>query len=86
MIKDQFKDPLIKILLLAAILTMIGSGFEYKSVLWGFVEGFSIIIATLFLVSIAAANDFNKDRQFLKLLDMVKDEKVAVLRGKVGLT
>ncbi len=61
MVLDQFKDRLIQILLIAACFTMIG-GMLYYGILLGWVEGFSIIIATIFLVAIASANDYNKDR------------------------
>ncbi len=59
--------------------------FHYESIL-GWVEGFSIIAATVILIALASANDYMKDRQFLNLLKKVKDEEVTVLRGKFGLT
>ena len=40
-------------------------GMLYYGPLWGWLEGFSIILATIFLVAIASANDYNKDRQFI---------------------
>ena len=57
-----------------------------QGLLKGWIEGVTIIGATFILVSLASVNDYSKDRQFLKLLDKVKDEEVAVLRGKQGLT
>ncbi len=82
---DQTKDPLIRILAGAATLTLL-TGVIYKGILTGWIEGVSIYIATIFIIAIASANDWLKENQFVRLLDKIKDENVAVIRGKYGLT
>lgn len=52
----------------------------------GWVEGVSIYIAIFIIVSISALNDWMKDKQFVRLLSDVKDEDIAVIRGKYGAT
>ena len=52
----------------------------------GWIEGVSIYMAILLIVSFSAWNDWMKDRQFVKLQGYVKDEDIAVIRGKYGAT
>lgn len=53
---------------------------------WGWIEGASIYLAIFLIVSITALNDWMKDKQFVKLQSDVKDEDIAVIRGKYGAT
>ena len=53
---------------------------------WGWVEGVSIYLAIAIIVIISAANDWMKDKQFVRLQSDVKDEEIAVIRGKLGAT
>ena len=53
---------------------------------WGWVEGASIYVAILIIVAITSGNDWLKDRQFVNLMSLVKDENIAVIRGKYGAT
>ena len=53
---------------------------------WGWAKGFSIYIAILLIVSITSLNDWIKDRNFVKLQSKVKNENIAVVRGKHGAT
>lgn len=52
---------------------------DYKR---GWVEGVSIYIAIFIIVTITSGNDWVKDKQFVKLSSLVKDENIAVIRGK----
>ena len=60
MIIIQFYDRLIQLLLGAATLTLI-TGVLDNGLWLGWIEGFSIYIATLLIVSIAAGNDWLKE-------------------------
>ena len=85
MIVENLTDRLIIILIVAATLILI-SGIVHHGLATGWIEGFSIYMAIFMIVSIASGNDFMKERQFIKLLDRVKDAQVSVIRGKYGLT
>jgi Ca2+ transporting ATPase len=48
----------------------------------GWVEGASIYVAIFIIVTITSANDWVKDKQFVNLASLVKDEMIPVVRGK----
>ena len=52
----------------------------------GLVEGVSIILASCFIIIITTVSDYFKDRRFVKLQDMIKDENITVIRGRLGST
>lgn len=49
-------------------------------------QGVSIILVSLFLVSIIAGADYIKDQKYIELSKNIKEENVPVIRGKVGAT
>lgn len=49
-------------------------------------EGISIFFAIFFITSIAAANDYMKEKQFISLEDQAKDYDVSCIRGQNGTT
>lgn len=53
---------------------------------YGWIEGAAIYFAIFIIVTVVAANDWMKDKQFVNLQSSVKDEKIAVIRGKYGAT
>jgi hypothetical protein len=48
----------------------------------GWVAGASIFIAIFIIVCVTSGNDWAKDKQIVKLASSVKDEDIAVIRGK----
>jgi len=52
----------------------------------GLVEGFSIVLAALVIISITSIADWIKDKRFVQLQSLIKEEKVTVIRGKAGAT
>jgi len=50
----------------------------------GWIEGVAILCALALLILITSINDWNKDRQFVKLQSLSRDEDVTVIRGKQG--
>jgi len=52
----------------------------------GLVEGFSIVLAALLIISITSLADWIKDKQFVALQSLIKEEEVTVIRGKFGAT
>jgi len=85
MIIEQFEDLTIRILLIAATLSII-AGIATKGWSTGWIEGVSIYFAVLLIVSLTLGNDYMKNRQFLKLIEQVKDIEVSVIRGQHGTT
>jgi Ca2+ transporting ATPase len=84
-IKEALNDRILFALAIAALLTII-TGMISNGPAWGWVEGVSIYLAIFLIVTISAVNDWMKDRQFVKLQSDVKDEDIAVIRGKYGAT
>ena len=68
----------------SALLSAICSGFAMG--LGGLVEGVSIIIAAVILIAITSMADWIKDKRFVGLQSLIKEETVAVIRGKFGAT
>lgn len=53
---------------------------------FGWLQGFAIYIGIFLIVAFSAINDYIKDKNFVKLSDELKKEKIAVIRGKLGVT
>jgi Ca2+ transporting ATPase len=70
----------------AAFLTIITGMVAADEWQWGWIEGASIYLAIIIIVSISSLNDWVKDKQFVRLQNEVKNEKIAVIRGKLGAT
>lgn len=83
-VKEALNDRILLALAVAAFLTIIAG--MVKDWRLGWVEGFSIYLAILIVVMISSANDWMKDKQFVRLQSTVKDENIAVIRGKYGAT
>lgn len=52
----------------------------------GLVEGISIIIAGVLMMLILTWSDLVKDKRFVSLQSLIKEESIPVLRGKFGAT
>lgn len=49
-------------------------------------EGISIIIVSIFLVTLIVLTDYFKDQKYIELSSNIKEENVPVIRGKLGAT
>ena len=78
-------DKILLALAVAALLSII-AGIVADGWLFGWMKGFSIYIGIFMIVSVTSANDWVKDRQFVKLQSTIKNEEIAVIRGKYGAT
>ncbi|XP_030506261.2 putative calcium-transporting ATPase 13, plasma membrane-type [Cannabis sativa] len=76
---DAFKDTVIIILLVCALLSL---GFGIKQHGWkdGWFDGGSIIFAVFLVVVVSAVSNFNQSRQFQKLSTKSSDIRVEVVR------
>lgn len=86
-IKEALDNRILLYLAIAAFFTiitgMIAAGEQWY---WGWIEGVSIYFAIFLIVSIQSGNDWLKDKQFVRLQSTIKDENIAVIRGKYGAT
>jgi len=81
-LKETASDYLWIAVAASALLSGICGAFQKG---WGGLgEGISIIIAAAFLILIGAITDLMKDRQFVNLQSLIKEESVPVIRGKFG--
>ena len=67
----------------AAVLAIFDGFFEG---LEGALSGISIIVATIFIISVTSIADYIKDKRFVQLQSMIADELITVIRGKFGVT
>lgn len=84
-IKEALDDRILLSLAIAAFFTII-TNMVATGPAWGWVQGVSIYFAIFIIVSLSALNDWVKDKQFVRLQSLVKDENIAVIRGKYGAT
>ncbi|KAJ1497673.1 hypothetical protein HMI55_005360, partial [Coelomomyces lativittatus] len=71
------EDPILKILILGAAVTLIIGAIEKE----GWVEGLAILIAVIIVLTVTAGNDYSKDKKFKKLVLLQSDKKTKVIRG-----
>jgi len=84
LLRDQFEDSTLRVLLVAATLTLLVGLFSDRENGW--VEGASIYFAVAFIASFASAFDVLKEKQYLKLHDEIRNEEVNAIRGQYGLS
>jgi magnesium-transporting ATPase (P-type) len=70
---------------IGAFITII-TGMVAQGAKWGWLQGVSIYVALFIIVAITSLNDWVKDKQFVRLQSLVKDEDIPVIRGKYGAT
>ena len=84
MIKDQLDDFTIRVLLVAATISIIVGISTSKNHDGGWIEGTSIYLACLLIILIQIGNDYMKNRQFIRLLETIKDIEISAIRGQHG--
>lgn len=82
---EALDNRILLVLGVAAFFVLICGMVEYSAA-WGWIEGAAIYLAIIAIVTITSANDWAKDKQFVRLQSSVKDEYVPVIRGKYGAT
>lgn len=61
-------------------------GLFVNDALQALLEAVSIVLIAILILVANAASDWHKDKSFVKLRSMVKDEKLIVIRGKHNAT
>jgi magnesium-transporting ATPase (P-type) len=70
----------------SALLSGLCGAFVLTPWYMGIWEGISIILAAMFIMLVSSVADMIKDRRFVELLSMNKEDSVPVIRGKFGAT
>jgi Ca2+ transporting ATPase len=79
MIKECFDDTILKILIVATIVSLITGGIQDGAL--GLVDGFSILIAIVVIVAVTVGNNLVKERQFQELAAKSDKADAIVMRG-----
>lgn len=72
-------------LVFAAAISMI-TGFISEDGFLGWMQGFSIIVGLALLIGLGVANDYMKDKEFIKLQKWHQKGRIGVIRGKKGVS
>ena len=86
MLRGQFDDTTLRVLLVAATLTMIIGYVDKDYSLKGCIEGASIYFAVAFIALFASSFDYLKEKQYIKLYDEIRNEEANAVRGQYGLS
>jgi hypothetical protein len=62
MIKDCLSDRILQILIVAATVAMIIGTYQHPD--YGWIEGLSIYIAIVIIITVTTGNDYVKEKQF----------------------
>jgi Ca2+ transporting ATPase len=81
LILECLEDPMLRILLLAAFVSLI-IGVAQQGWSHGWIEGFSIFLAVFIVVAISSVNNLQKEKQFHKLNQENEKKMVHVKRGR----
>jgi len=81
---SQFEDLSLRILLVAATLTLAVGLYSAEPYQW--VEGASIYFAVALIVLFTSGFDYMKEKQYLKQHSEILNEEVSVIRGQYGLS
>ena len=76
---EQFDDDIMKILMAAATVSL-GIGVWREGLKTGWYEGVTIYLAVFIIVTVTAANDYMKEKQFRRLLAVRKERQALVRR------
>ena len=83
LILENFQDRILQILIIAATVSLI-IGVVQNGWAHGWVEGLSIYIAIIIIVSVTAGNNYIKEKQFQKLVAKAAEDFIPAKRGRQG--
>jgi Ca2+-transporting ATPase len=71
-------------MLVSAVIASAAAMFTTSSVWEAIKEAFTIILAAFILIAVTSIADWAKDRRFVQLQALIKEDNVTVIRGKVS--
>ncbi len=80
LIMENFEDDMLRILCASAIVSLV-LGIATEGLREGWLEGASILIAVVIIVSVTSTNNYLKEKQFQKLNAIATQKNINVLRG-----
>lgn len=66
MIVESFEDEMLRVLCLAAVVSLV-LGIATEGIEHGWMEGTSILVAVIIIVTVTSGNNYVKEQQFKKL-------------------
>jgi Ca2+ transporting ATPase len=79
LIMENFEDEMLRILCGAAAVSLV-LGIATEGLREGWLEGASILVAVVIIVSVTSINNYIKEKQFRKLNEMATQKNVNVIR------
>ena len=80
MVMEQFEDKILRILLFAAFVSL-AIGIYQEGIEKGWIEGLTIYIAIVIIITVTVGNDYAKERQFQKLMEARENQYCTVIRN-----
>ena len=80
LILENFEDDMLKILCISAIVSLV-LGIATEGIKEGWLEGASILMAVIIIVSVTSTNNYLKEKQFQKLNAIASAKNINVYRG-----
>lgn len=80
LIIENFEDDMLKILCASAVVSLV-LGIATEGFHEGWLEGASILLAVVIIVSVTSGNNYLKEKQFQKLNALATAKNINVLRG-----
>ena len=77
---ENFEDDMLKILCVSAVVSLV-LGIATEGIKEGWLEGASILIAVIIIVTVTSANNYIKEKQFQKLNAIASAKNVNVYRN-----
>lgn len=77
---DSFEDEMLRILCIAAVVSLI-LGIATEGLEHGWMEGTSILVAVVTIVTVTSGNNWVKEQQFKKLNAIANRKNVNVIRN-----
>ena len=80
LIMENFEDDMLKILCVSAVVSLV-LGIATEGLKEGWLEGASILIAVIIIVTVTSTNNYLKEQQFQKLNALATAKNINVMRG-----
>ena len=80
LVLENFEDDMLRILCISAVVSLV-LGIATEGIKEGWLEGASILIAVVIIVSVTSTNNYLKEKQFQKLNAIASAKNINVYRG-----